>query len=241
MLLTGHDWHSHSYPLLIHVISGCVDVHLRGRGFEPTQLSLSAEASLWLGSDVDHSVTAKADSIMLGPRLSPQTEPPEGFLHIRRSTAIRETALLILASSPSSEAERRPLRQALDTELSTFAVDDFPIPEPQHRSVRAITDDPMSLVVPLTAVAARHAMSKRHVERIVKDDLGISFVQWRTRRRLNLALRRIRAGSTVASAARSVGYRGSDGLIRAAGRLTHLTRRELSGDLAGTVRGFRRR
>lgn len=241
MLLTGHDWHSHSYPLLVHVISGCVDVHLRGRGFESTHLGLTSESSLWLGSGIDHSVTTKSDSIMLGPRLSPQTEPPEGFLHIRRSAAIRETALLILASSPNCETDRRPLRAALDAELSTFTVDDFPIPVPQHRSVRAIMDDPTSLIVPLTTVAERHSMSKRHVERIVKDDLGMSFVQWRTRKRLNLALRRIRAGSTIASAARSVGYRGSDGLVRAVGRLTHLTREELSSDLAGAIRTSRRR
>ena len=102
-------------------------------------------------------------------------------------------------------------------------------------------DDRVSLMVPLTVVAERHAMSTRHVERIVKNDLGISFVQWRTRRRLNLALRRIRAGSTAASAARSVGYEGSDGLIKAAARLTQLARPELAGDLAGAVRGSRRR
>ncbi|WP_262778399.1 helix-turn-helix transcriptional regulator [Brevibacterium permense] len=227
--------------MLIHVISGCVDVHLRGRGFVPTHLSLASESSLWLGSRVDHSVKAKADSIMLGPRLSPRTEPPEGFLHIRRSMALRETALLILASSPNSEAERRPLREALDAKLSAFTVDDFPLPVPQHRAVQAIVDDPMSLIVPLTAVAERHSMSKRHVERIVKDDLGMSFVQWRTRKRLNLALCRIRAGSTIASAARSVGYLGSDGLIRAVSRLTHLTREELSADLAGAVKNSRSR
>ncbi|MCS4593271.1 helix-turn-helix domain-containing protein [Brevibacterium sediminis] len=218
-----------------------MDVHLRGRGFELTHLSLASESSLWLGSGIDHSVTTKSDSIMLGPRLSPQTEPPEGFLHIRRSTAIRETALLILASSPNCETDRRPLRAALDAELSTYTVDDFPLPVPQHRSARAIMEDPMSLIVPLTAVAERHSMSKRHVERIIKNDLGMSFVQWRTRRRLNLALRRIRAGSTVASAARSVGYRGSDGLIRAISRLTHLTREELSSDLAGAVADSRTR
>lgn len=241
MHFTGHDWHSHSHPLLIHVISGSADIFLRGRGFEPTHLSLPSESSLWLGSDIDHSVTTKSDSIMLGPRLSPLTEPPEGFLHIRRSSAIRETALLILATSPKCEAERRPLREALDAELRTFAVDDFPIPEPQHRAVKAIIDDHMTLVVPLSTVAARHSMSPRHVERIIKDDLGMSFVRWRTRKRLNLALRRIRAGSTVPSAARAVGYRGSDGLIRAIGRLTGLTRQELSGDPAGAVRAARRR
>ncbi len=241
MHFAGHDWHSHSYPLLIHVISGSVDARLRGHGFEATHLSLSAGASLWLGAGIDHSVTAQSGSIMLGPRLSPQTEPPEGFLHIRHSPALRETALLILASSPNCEAERVPLRHALDAELSAFAVDDFPIPESQHRAVRAIVDDPLTLLLPLSAVAARHSMSTRHVERIVKDDLGLSFVQWRTRKRLNLALRRIRAGSSVASAARTVGYRGSDGLIRAIGRLTQLTRQELSGDLAGAVRASRRR
>lgn len=239
MHFTGHDWHNHPYPLLIHVISGSVDAHLRGRSSEPTHLGLTVGSSLWLGAGIDHSVTAKSDSIMLGPRLSPQTEPPEGFLHIRHSPALREVALRILASSPSSEVERIPLRQALDAELSAFAVDDFPIPEPQHRAVQAIVDDPMTLLVPLTAVAARHSMSRRHVERIVKDDLNLSFVQWRTRRRLNLALRRIRAGSTVASAARAVGYAGSDGLIKAVGRLTHLTRQELSDDLAGAVRDSR--
>ncbi|WP_166973394.1 helix-turn-helix domain-containing protein [Brevibacterium atlanticum] len=227
--------------MLIHVISGAVDAHLRGQGFETTHLSLSTGASLWLGAGIDHSVAAKADSIMLGPRLSPQTEPPEGFLHIRHSPTLRDTALHILASSPSSEAERLPLRRALDAELGAFAADDFPIPEPQHRAVRAIIDDPMTLLVPLSTVAARQSMSTRHVERIVKDDLGLSFVQWRTRRRLNLALRRIRAGSSVAAAARAVGYRGSDGLIRAIGRLTGLNRQELSGDLAGAVRAYRRR
>lgn len=241
MVFTGHDRHSHSYPLLIHVVSGSGDVHLPGSGPEPTGISLAAESSLWLGSGVDHSVTAKPDSIMLGPRLSSQTEPPEGFLHIRRSPAIRETILLILAVSPSSEAERRPLRKALDAELNALAADDFSIPDAQHRAVRAIMDDRTSLLVPLTAVATRHSMSPRHVERIFKDDLGISFVQWRTRTRLNLALRRIRAGSPVASAARAVGYDGSDGLVKAVGRLTHLTRKELSADLAGAVRQSRER
>lgn len=213
-----------------------MEVHLPGRGLETTVISLAAESSLWLGSGVDHSVTAKPDSIMLGPRLSPRTEPPEGFLHIRQSAAIRETILLILAKSPSSEDERRPLRKALDAVLNDLAADDFSIPAAQHRAVRAIMGDHLCLLVPLTAVAARHSMSTRHVERIFKDDLGMSFVQWRTRARLNLALRRIRAGATVASAARAVGYRGSDGLIKAIGRHTHLTRQELSADLAGAVR-----
>ena len=237
----GHDRHSHSYPLLIHIISGSAEVFLPGRGAEPTHIVLAAETSLWLRSGIDHSVAVKPGSIMLGPRLSRQTEPPERFLHIRRSPAIRATVLHILAASPSSETERKPFREALDSELSSFAAEDFSVPTTQHRVLRAIMDDRMSLLLPLKAVAERHSMSPRHIERIVKDELGISFVQWRTRTRLNVALRSIRSGDSLASASRAAGYRGSDGLIKALGRLTGLTRQELSGDLAGAVRQSRMR
>src|SRR5699024_12844537 len=79
----------------------------------------------------------------------------------------------------------------------------------------------------------------RHLERLFKDDLGMSFVQWRTRRRLNRALMRIRAGATTPSAARSVGYTGTDGLVKAAGRITGLPRAVLTKNLATAIREWR--
>ena len=260
MVLTGHDFHSHDYPLLIHVVSGAVEMHVRrcsadsGSGVlvgaagcvEPRSgsaaaehLGLSAGSSLWLASGVEHAVTASRDCIMLGPRLSPRTEPPDGLLHLRHSSAIREIALLILASPPACEADRRPFRAALDAELMALIADDFYIPTPTHPIVVSVADDPLSLLTSLPTLVDRHAVSTRHLERQFKDDLGMSFVQWRTRRRLNRALMRIRAGATTPSAARSVGYSGSDGLVKAAGRITGLPRAVLTKSLATAIRDWR--
>lgn len=238
VVLRGHDFHSHDYPLLIHVVSGSVEINLR-RGAVVEKVSLAAESNLWLAANVSHAVTARRDSIMLGPRLSPETEPPGGYLHLPRSPAIRETALLVLAASPADESERLPFRRVFDAALQALLGDDFFIPEAARRTVSNIVDDPVSLLIPLKELAARHAMSPRHLERLLKDELGLSFLAWRTRKRLNLALRRIRAGASVTAAARTVGYAGADGLIRAASRMTGLSRAELSGDPAAAVRARR--
>lgn len=238
VVLDGHDFHSHDYPLLIHVVSGSVEVGIR-RGGAVEHVSLSAESNLWMAAGLSHAVTMRRESIMLGPRLSPETEPPNGYLHLPRSPAIRETALLVLAASPADESERLPFRRTFDAVLQALLVDDFYIPEPSHRTVAAIVDDPVTLLVPLKELATRHAMSPRHLERLLKDELGFSFLAWRTRKRLNLALRRIRAGTSVPAAARTVGYAGADGLIRAASRMTGLTRAELSPDPAEAVRTWR--
>src|SRR5699024_871166 len=234
VVLTGHDFHSHDYPLLIHVVSGSVEMHVRrcsaesgsgvlvggagrgaprARGAAGGDLGAAAASCVWAASGVDGAVTAGGNCIMLGPRLSPRSEPPDGLLHLRHSSAIRELALLILASSPACEADRRPLRAALDAALMALIADDLSIPTPTHPPVVSAADDPLSLLISLPTLAERHAVSTRHLERLFKDDLGMSFVQWRTRRRLNRALMRIRAGATTPSAARSVGYTGSDGLV----------------------------
>ncbi|GAA1843920.1 hypothetical protein GCM10009813_02910 [Brevibacterium marinum] len=201
-------------------------------------LFLCAGSSVWLGSGVEHAVTTLNTSIMLGPRLSSHTEPPEGAHVLEQSPAVHEIALIILASAPASEPERLPFRTALDTELNALVIDDFAIPEPRHQMVRAVVRDPVAILSTVNALADRFAVSRRHLERIVKDDLGISFLGWRTRRRLNLALLRVRSGSTVSSAARSVGYDSADGLIKAACRMTGLPRQRLSEDFAGSIRAW---
>lgn len=260
MVLAGHDFHVHDYPLLIHVVSGSAQMRIRRnppdsrRGLFPgagscleqesggcaaEHVSLSAGSSLWLASGVEHAVTVSRDCIMLGPRLSPRTEPPDGRLHLRHSSAIREIALLILASPPACEEGRRPFRAALDAELMSLIAEDFYIPTPSHPIVVSAADDPLSLLTSLSNLADRHAVSARHLERLFKDDFGMSFVQWRTRRRLNHALVRIRAGATTPSAARSVGYSGSDGLVKAAGRITGLPRAVLTKNLATAIRDWK--
>src|SRR5699024_5023413 len=106
-------------------------------------LGLSAGSSLWLASGVEHAVRASRDCTMLGPRLSPRTEPPVGRLHLRHSSAIREIALLILASPRACAAGCRPFRAALDAELRALIADDFYIPTPTHPIVVSVADDPL--------------------------------------------------------------------------------------------------
>lgn len=230
----GHDKHAHDYPLLIQVVSGSVIVEL-----ENESITVAANSGLWLAPGVEHAAYPQRKSIMFGPRLSPHTIPPARHLLIVDNLELRELALLILATSPSTEAEREPFRLALDEILAGLITEDFFIPVIDRPEVRLIADDPMALLVSLKSLAERHGKSPRHIERLFKDNLGMTFVQWRTRRRLNLALHRIRSGLRPRSAARSVGYDSADGLIKALQRLTGLSRGELAEDPASAVLRWR--
>lgn len=194
---------------------------------------------IWLASGIEHSVTTHRDSILIGPRLSAETEPPEDFLPVRKSPEIHELALLILASAPRTEDEKHRFRTALDTLLGELVIDAFPLPAASNPTIRAITADPRSLLLPLAALARSRALSPRHLERLFRRDLGLSYVQWRTSHRLNHALRRIRAGASTRAAARTVGYDGADGLIKAAQRRTGIDRRRLAEDFAGAIDAWR--
>ncbi|RAE85858.1 hypothetical protein DN545_41280, partial [Burkholderia multivorans] len=65
MTFVGHDRHGHDHPLLVHVVSGPVDiaVHRRG-GAPPETISVGSGAGLWLRAHVDHAVTVRRESIL---------------------------------------------------------------------------------------------------------------------------------------------------------------------------------
>src|SRR5699024_12075007 len=85
------------------------------------------------------------------------------------------------------------------------------------------------------AEPGRSARGERVASRgLFKDDLGTALVQWRTRRGLNHALKRIRAGATPWAACTG-GYSGSDGLVKTAGRVTGQPR-ALTKNLAKATR-----
>ncbi|WP_144589380.1 helix-turn-helix domain-containing protein [Brevibacterium casei] len=234
----GHDRHAHDHPLLVHVVSGSVDiaVHRRG-GAPPETISVGSGAGLWLRAHVDHAVTVRRESILIGPRVT--LDPPGGALEVRTSPEIHELALLILATSPRTEAEKHRFRTALDARLGELIVDAFPIPSSSDPLITAIVTDPLALHLPLADLARAKAVSPRHLERRFRADLGMSYVGWRTRARLNTAMRHLRAGASHRTSARAVGYESADGLIKAAGRCTGLPRTVLAKGLAEAIDAWR--
>ncbi|RBP64160.1 cupin domain [Brevibacterium sanguinis] len=229
----GHAVHSHDHPQLIHVVSGSVVVDV---GTEA--VALGRGCSLWLATGVPHAVRSQRDSIILGPQLSSGTEPPDRWLLLERNETLGELALLILARSPMSAAEIPRFRAALDEHLRDLAADDLFVPEVRHPRIRTLATDPLILRSPLTSLAAARGLSTRHLERLIRAETGMTFVAWRTRRRINQALRLIRAGAGRSAAARAVGYQSSDGLLKAIERLTGLSREDLREDLSGAVRDW---
>ncbi|WP_342037468.1 helix-turn-helix transcriptional regulator [Brevibacterium ammoniilyticum] len=238
---TGHDFHTHDHPLLVHVVSGSVVIDIARRGDHPDQrIVADAGTGVWLGTGVEHAVAENRDSILIGPRLSPGTQPPNGCLRISRFPELHDLTLRILAASPRSAEDKHVFRVRLDALLNGLVEQTFALPQPSHRTVAEIVESPLALVLPLGEVARAHALSPRHIERLFRADLGLRFVEWRTRARLNRALAHIRAGATLRSAARAVGYASADGLIKAAQRRTGLDREVLVADFVGALEAWHR-
>lgn len=229
----GHAVHSHDHPQLIHVVSGSIVVDTGAKA-----IAVGPGCSLWLATGIPHGVRPQRESIILGPELSSGTEPPDRWLLLERNETLCELALLILARSPTSPAEIAQFRAALDEHLRDLAADDLFVPEVRHPRIKDLAADPLILRAPLTSLAAARGLSTRHIERMVKAETGMTFVAWRTRKRINHALRLIRAGATTSAVARAVGYESSDGLLKAIERLTGLSREDLRQDLSGAVRDW---
>ncbi|WP_030154714.1 AraC family transcriptional regulator [Glycomyces sp. NRRL B-16210] len=220
----GHDTHEHDVPHLVHIVIGTAELVVDG-----VPMRMRARENLWLAPHVPHSVRLSDDGVALGPFLSPETVPPERVRRLGIVPALTDLMTTILVAGPVTPEQVRPFREALDDVLR--GIDDryFPLVLPAHAVARAIAREALSPLTLGELAAARHT-SVRHVQRLFQEETGLPFTRWRTRARLNVAIGRLKGGSSLAAAARASGYATRGGLVKAIGRETGLSAERLSDD-----------
>ncbi|MFB7629418.1 helix-turn-helix transcriptional regulator [Streptomyces sp. NPDC056149] len=134
------------------------------------------------------------------------------------SGVAREILLALTGSRFHRTTIRTRLRNLLVEEVSTSSEQPLHLPEPQDDRLRALArllhDDPAN-TVPLAALGQAVGASERTLSRLFRNELGMSFHQWRTQLRLHHALILLSDGHTVTTTAHACGWSNLSTFIHA--------------------------
>nr|WP_245240820.1 helix-turn-helix domain-containing protein [Streptomyces spiramenti] len=222
---SGHDTHRHSRPHLVHVVHGAADVVVDDR-----TLRLRERESVWLAPRVPHAVRVAEGGLVLGPMLDPADTPGSRVRLLGPIPAVTEVMTAALGAAPAGEAQIRPFRQALGAALRAQLLEYFPLAVPHHPVARAIAEEARHTRRSLDELATSHHMSGRQVQRLFLAETGTAFARWRTRARLNAAIRELLGGVPASLVAESAGYATRASLIRALARECEIDAGELHRD-----------
>lgn len=225
----GHDTHVHEEPHLIHVVSGTADLVVEGR-----PIRLGPRENLWLAPRVPHSASYSEESVVFGPFLSPHTIPQARIQLLGIVPDLSRIVATILGAGPRTSAEVHRFRVALDEVLNAIQQECFSLVVPRHPAAklvaRASVGGSKGGSATLEVLAANAETSPRHIQRLFREETGLSFRSWRTRARLNVAVSQLRGGAPLPVAARAAGFTTRSGLLSALSRETGIARDALMPD-----------
>lgn len=221
----GHPEHVHQVPHLIHMVMGRGLLRADGGA-----ITLEPRHSVLLAPGVPHALDLDDHSIALGPFLSPRNSPVERVRRLGVVPEITHLMLARLAAQPHTDEQVALFTESLDHTIADLHTDEFAVPLPVHPTARQIAAAATGSAETLTTLCDRAGMSTRQVQRLFVDETGLTFHSWRTRHRLNRAIRGLRGGSSCESAAHTAGYSGRASLLRALSRESGIPLEDLRDD-----------
>ncbi|RNI24467.1 AraC family transcriptional regulator [Flexivirga caeni] len=136
------------------------------------------------------------------------------------SALLREAMLSLTNDTDTSrpQAARDRLQAVIIDELAPVCEEPLHLPEPRDDRLSALSailhTDPANNAT-LTELGTQVGASKRTLNRLFHDQLGMSFRQWRTQLRLHHALTLLAAGHTVTNTAAACGWANPTSFIEA--------------------------
>jgi len=200
--------HFHDRDQLVYASRGVMTVRTSdGAWVVPTH------RAVWIPAATSHTIsmsgTVAMRTLYLKPKLAKSL--PRGCCVVNVSPLLRELILHACTAAASKNAIRRQ-RHLIDSivdQLEAIQVVPLQLPNPSDpRAVRitaVLLADP-SDNRPLTRLCKVAGASKRTVERLFQDDVGMTFGKWRQQLRLMHAMRLLAEGAKVTHAALESGY-----------------------------------
>lgn len=206
----GHDipWHFHEWDQLVYASRGVMTVRTdEGAWVVPTH------RAVWIPANVPHSIAISGvvamRTLYLKPRLAIQLPP--GCCVVNVSPLLRE---LILHACQRKTLKRTiawqaHLIQVILDQLESIQMVPLQLPNPSDARARRIAEallaDPSDRR-PLTQICKTAGASKRTMERLFREDVGMTVGKWRQQLRLMEAMRLLAEGAKVTHAALEAGY-----------------------------------
>jgi len=165
-----------------------------------------AHRAIWVPAGVLHQHRSYGRTDLLTVAVPEAIEMPSHPTVLAVNPLLREL-LLAYAQPPHTEGPTRGHMLTLLVDLLAPAPDRaLHLPTPRDprlvEAQRLIMDEPSTL----TEVAARVGASPRHLTRLCREELGLSFVHWRTQLRLHHALQLLAHGESVTTVALRCGW-----------------------------------
>lgn len=201
-------WHTHDLAQLIHAAEGVMTVETdEGLWVVPP------ERAVWVPAFEGHSIrmtgAVALRSLYLEPSLCPISENQCSVVQV---SAILRAAILRAIDFdlpyPENGSEARLVAVILD-EIRTAPTAALHLPkpgDPRARRVAAEFLNNLSDRRPISAWARYAGASVRTLERLFRDEVGVTFGTWQRQARLLRALEVMAAGQSVTSAALEVGF-----------------------------------
>ncbi|NPD14738.1 helix-turn-helix transcriptional regulator [Xinfangfangia sp. D13-10-4-6] len=220
-------WHSHRRGQLLCCASGYMSAQTMEGSF-----ILPAGHGLVIAPDLPHCVGAHGQVEMRTLYIEPDAVAPElwGPTRVVRVSDLMGALLQALTEAPATDAETTEAGQARYHHLSALVLDElavapempFCLPWPRDKRLQrlceTLTNEP-GHTGGLDDWAQLIGMSRRSLTRHCRDELNMSFLEWRRRMRLARVLKAQADGQPMEQIAREIGYR-SPSALRSALRQT---------------------
>lgn len=210
MRFEGHETHSHDSPHLIHAFAGSLLVRI-----EKQEYLVQEGESLWLAAQVPHAVRVCAGGLALGPMLYDHVTPAQQVVHLGKNELVRGILRQSVYASARTAQEIEPFRQALCTALVKGTHPYFYLPWPQSAVGQAVASQALKERLSLENLALSHYSSVRQIQRIFREETGLTFSQWRRRGQLNRAYAAAARGLGMGQVLKESGYASQVGLAKA--------------------------
>jgi len=206
----GHriPWHFHEWDQLVYASRGVMTV----RTGEGTWV-VPAHRAVWIPANIPHSIgisgVVAMRTLYLKPRLAKTL--PAGCCVVNVPPLLRELILHAchLKALKKSIAWQHHLLQVFLDQLQSIQTVPLQLPNPSDARARRIAEallaDPSDRR-PLAQICKTAGASKRTVERLFREDLGMTVGKWRQQLRLMQAMRLLAEGAKVTHAAMEAGY-----------------------------------
>ncbi|WP_211828463.1 AraC family transcriptional regulator [Kistimonas asteriae] len=202
------NWHHHDFAQLVYACSGVMTVETADNHWV-----VPPQRAVWIPPYIDHRVTmyGQAEMRNLYVSVDGYQQLPEKSCVLNVSPLLRELilhlAVLTKETEKSGEAER--LFLVILDQLKRANEMTFYLPMPtdvrlKHvcESILEHPDDNRTLA----EWAAYINISSRSLSRLLRKDIGLSFVEYRQQARLFLALKLLAKGLPVSTVAMEVGF-----------------------------------
>jgi AraC-like DNA-binding protein len=177
------------------------------------------DCGVWIPGGVQHSNQVTANARLAYLFVEPDAVSlPQECCTLSISPMLREMILRLAGGPESYSADDhlgRLVRVLLD-ELSLMPRESLKLPVSTHHKIVAITEaltaDPHDRRT-LGEWAAHVAMSERSLTRLMIEETGLTFGQWRRQLHLVIALRELASGATVQRVSGDLGYESPTAFI----------------------------